>query len=367
MSTAAEGQATDTLVERFSLKALVESCLVLEEGAAAAKDIEMGMMMGAGILPGPFARADEQGLDDVLEALERAESEWGENFTPPGVLRRLVAQGRLGKKTGQGFFPYAQPDEGQSREAIALETRGDVGIIWLNRPPANPISPQVVKELTELWEEVDGKLRAVVFASSNIFTFSAGADIKEFTKMSPDDEGRKLVESAHGFMRAMESSSTVTIASVNSLAFGGGCELAMACDFRIAAESASFGQPEINLGIIPGFGGTQRLPRLVGEGKALEMNLTGEPIDAFEAERAGLATRVVPDHELFDISLSWARKLAEQAPLAISRIKSVSMDGELGEGLRREGEAFGEVFGSEDAKEGIGAFLGKRKPKFQGK
>ncbi len=242
-----------------------------------------------------------------------------------------------------------------------------MGIIWLNRPPANPISPQVVKELTELWEEVDGKLRAVVFASSNIFTFSAGADIKEFTKMSPDDEGRKLVESAHGFMRAMESSSTVTIASVNSLAFGGGCELAMACDFRIAAESASFGQPEINLGIIPGFGGTQRLPRLVGEGKALEMNLTGEPIDAFEAERAGLATRVVPDHELFDISLSWARKLAEQAPLAISRIKSVSMDGELGEGLRREGEAFGEVFGSEDAKEGIGAFLGKRKPQFKGK
>jgi len=168
-------------------------------------------------------------------------------------------------------------------------------------------------------------------------------------------------------MRAMEASPTVTIAAVISLAFGGGCELAMACDFRIAAESASFGQPEINLGIIPGFGGTQRLPRLVGEGKALEMNLTGEPIDAFEAERVGLATRVVPDHELFDITLSWARKLAEQAPLAVSRIKSVSMDGELGEGLRREGEAFGEVFASEDAKEGIGAFLGKRKPKFEGK
>ncbi len=367
MSTAAEGQATDTLVERFSLKALVESCLVLEEGAAAAKDIEMGMMMGAGILPGPFSRADERGLDDVLEALERAESEWGPNFTPPDVLKRLVAQGRLGKKTGQGFFPYAQPDEGQSREVVKLETRGDVGIIWLDRPPANPISPQVTKELTELWHEIDGKLRAVVLASSNIFTFSAGADIKEFSKMSPDTEGAELLESAHGFMRAMEESSTVTIAAVNSLAFGGGCELAMACDFRIAAESASFGQPEINLGIIPGFGGTQRLPRLVGEGKALEMNLTGEPIDAYEALRAGLATRVVPDHELFDISLSWARKLAEQAPLAIERIKSVSMDGELGEGLRREAQAFGEAFGSEDAKEGIGAFLGKRKPQFKGK
>ena len=267
MSTAETTDATQTLVERFSLKALVEACLVLEEGEASAKDIEIGMMMGAGILPGPFARADEQGLDAVLEALERAQAEWGEAFEPPLVLRRLVAQGRLGKKTGQGFFPYPQPDEGQSRETVALETRGDIGIVWLNRPPANPLSPQVVTELAELWSEIDGKLRAVVFASSNIFTFSAGADIKEFTKMAPDKEGAELMATAHGFMRSMERSSTVTIAAVNSLAFGGGCELSMACDFRLAAESATFGQPEINLGIIPGFGGTQRLPRLVGRGQ----------------------------------------------------------------------------------------------------
>src|SRR3954447_18487647 len=115
MSTATEN-ATGTLVERLQLKTIVESCLVLEDGIASAKDIEIGMMMGAGILPGPFSRADEQGLDDVLQALERAESEWGENFSPPDVLRRLVGQGRLGKKTGQGFFPYPRPDEGQSRE-----------------------------------------------------------------------------------------------------------------------------------------------------------------------------------------------------------------------------------------------------------
>src|SRR5687767_8252 len=165
MSTVDQTSATDTLVERFGLKALVESCLVLEEGEASAKDIEIGMMMGAGILPGPFSRADDQGLDSVLEALERAQAEWGDGFEPPLVLKRLVAQGRLGKKTGQGFFPYPQPDDGQSRETIALETRGDVGIVWLNRPPANPLSPQVIRELTELWEEIDGKLRVVVFAS----------------------------------------------------------------------------------------------------------------------------------------------------------------------------------------------------------
>jgi enoyl-CoA hydratase/3-hydroxyacyl-CoA dehydrogenase len=362
MSTAAEGQVTRSIVERMGLKTLVESCLVVEEGVASAKDVEIGMMMGAGILPGPFARADEQGLDEVLTALERASAEWGETFEAPLILRRLVAQGRLGKKSGQGFFPYPQPDEGQSREAVLLETRGDVGIAWLNRPPTNALSPQVVRELADLWEEVDGKLRALVLASSNIFTFSAGADIKEFTKMSPEQEGRELVETTHRFMRAMEGSRTVTIAAVNSVAFGGGCELAMACDFRLAAESASFGQPEINLGIIPGFGGTQRLPRIVGEARALELNLTGDPIDAWEALRVGLANRVVPDHELFDTALAWARKFSEQAPLAIEQIKRVSSTS-----LEEEAEAFGRVLGSEDAKEGIGAFLGKRQARFTGK
>jgi enoyl-CoA hydratase / 3-hydroxyacyl-CoA dehydrogenase len=368
MSTATDqSDATGTLVERLGLKTIVESCLVLEDGLAASKDIEIGMMAGAGILPGPFTRADDQGLDEVLSALERAEHEWGENFAPPLILRRLVAQGRLGKKSGQGFFPYPQPDpDQQGREAVALETRGDVGICWLNKPPANPLSPQVVKELMSLWQEVDGKLRVLVFASSNIFTFCAGADIKEFTKMDRS-QGEELISSAHEWMTSMEKSSTVTIASVNSLAFGGGCELSMACDFRIAAESATFGQPEINLGIIPGFGGTQRLPRLVGEGKALELNLIGTPIGAYEAERLGLVNAVVPDHELFDTSLAWARKLSTQAPIAIEQIKTVSATGELGEGLEAEARGFETAFNSEDAKEGIGAFLGKRTPHFKGK
>jgi enoyl-CoA hydratase/3-hydroxyacyl-CoA dehydrogenase len=366
MSTAASDTATGTLVERFGLKALVESCLVLEEGIASAKDIEIGMMMGAGILPGPFARADERGLDEVLEALERARTEWGDGFEPPLILRRLVAQGRLGKKTGQGFFPYSNPDDGQSRETVLLETRGEVGIVWLNRPPANPLSPQVISELSDLWKEVDGELRAVVIASSNIFTFSAGADIKEFTNMKPEEEGAELVNTGHGLLRSMEQSRTATIAAVNSIAFGGGCELAMACDFRIAAESATFGQPEINLGIIPGFGGTQRLPRLVGEGKALEMNLLGDPIDAYEALRSGLVNQVVPDHELFDTALGWARKLSQQAPLAVKDIKRVSAAADLDEGIEAEKAAFGAVFDSEDAKEGIGAFLGKRQPRFKG-
>jgi enoyl-CoA hydratase/3-hydroxyacyl-CoA dehydrogenase len=365
MSTAS-ASGLQTIVDRMGLKTLVESCLVLEEGVASAKDIEVGMMMGAGILPGPFTRADEAGLDTILEQLERAQAEWGDAFEPPTVLRRLVAQGRLGRKTGQGFFPYPQPDAGDQRETVLLETRGGIAIAWLNRPPANPLSPQAVRELIDLWESVEGKARALVIASSNIFTFSAGADIKEFGKAS-EAEGAQLVGDAHRFLRGMEQSSTATVAAVNSIAFGGGCELAMACDFRIAAESATFGQPEINLGIIPGFGGTQRLPRLVGESKALEMNLTGDPIDAYEAHRVGLANQVVPDHELFDTALSWARKLAEQAPIAIEEIKRRSARPELDEGLRAEAEGFARAFRSEDGKEGISAFLTRRRPKFQGK
>src|SRR2546426_3752669 len=196
--------------------------------------------------------------------------------------------------------------------------------------------------------------------------FCAGADIKAFTTMDAE-RGRKLVETTHALMRGMERSRVATIAAVNAIAYGGGNELAMACDVRVAAESASFGQPEINLGIIPGFGGTQRLPRLVGEAKALEMNLTGDGVLADEAYDFGLVNAVVPDHELFDTALLWARKLGGQAPLAIEQIKKVSAKGDLDEGIEAEKQGFATAFFSEDAKEGISAFLQKRSAKWQGK
>src|SRR5437764_3056991 len=184
MSTATDVD-TASLVDRFTLKALVESCLVLEEGLASMKDIDLGMMAGAGIIPPPFARADQLGLDEVLGKLERAEQEWGENFEPPTILRRLVAQGRLGVKTGQGFFPYARPDAGWDESPVKLETRGPVAIAWLDRPPANSISPEVVQALQKLWDAVagSGTVRALVFASTNPMLFCAGADIKAFTTM----------------------------------------------------------------------------------------------------------------------------------------------------------------------------------------
>ncbi len=366
-STEVDGE---DLAQRFVLKAFVEACLLLEDGMATIRDVDLGMMAGAGLIPPPFARADQTGLDVVLDQLEAATGEWGERFAPPMILRRLVAQGRLGAKTGQGFFAYARPDESgfEQGDAVKLETRDGVAIAWMDRPPANSLSPQVIAELGRLWEHVDADpaLRVLVICSANPMLWCAGADIKAFTTMDAA-VGEAFLAEGHELLRRMERSSTITIAAVNAVAYGGGCELAMACDVRIAAQSASFGQPEINLGIIPGLGGTQRLPRLVGTARALELNLTGDPISASEAFEIGLATRVVADHELHDVAMAWARKLAGQAPLAVQAIKRTTAgDADLDEGIAAEQVAFAEVFATADAREGIGAFLGKRKAAWKG-
>jgi enoyl-CoA hydratase / 3-hydroxyacyl-CoA dehydrogenase len=362
----------DELVELLTLKTFVEACLVLEEGVATHRDIDVGMMAGAGLDPRrgllpPFMKADVEGLDTILERLETAAERHGERFEPPLTLRRLVAQGRLGQESGQGFYPYPQLDDDQPAEVVKLETRGDVAIAWLANGLMNAISPQVIRDLDAVWGKVkDSGVRALVIASSNPLLFCAGADIKSFTEMD-EAGGRELVDTAHALFSDLGRGGIATIAAVNGLAFGGGCELAMACDVRLVAQSALFGQPEIKLGIIPGFGGTQRLPRLVGHNKALEMNLVGDAIGADEAYEYGLVNRVVLDHELFDTAMQWARKLAGQAPLAVARIKQVSGKGDLDDGIDAEKAAFAAVFVSEDAREGIGAFLGKRLPTWSGR
>ncbi len=363
----------EELVELLSLKTFLEACLVLEEGVTSHRDIDFGMMAGAGLDPRrgllpPFMRADSEGLDALLERMESAQERYGERFTPPTILRRLVAQGRLGQKTGQGFYAYPQPDAEQPAEVITLETREDgVAIAWLANGQMNSISPQLAGDLEQVWGAVKrAGVRALVIASSNPFLYSAGADIKAFTTMD-EAAGRTLVEETHALFKELGEGPIATIAAVNGLAFGGGCELAMACDVRIAARSALFGQPEIKLGIIPGFGGTQRLPRLVGANKALEMNMLGDPVLAEEAFEFGLVNRVVEDHELLDTALAWARKLAQQAPLALEQIKRISAAGDLDAGIEDEKRAFAQVFQSEDAREGIAAFLGKRAPRFQGR
>jgi enoyl-CoA hydratase / 3-hydroxyacyl-CoA dehydrogenase len=371
-----EGEADppEDLAERLTLKALVEACLIIEEGVTTTREIDLGMMAGAGMDPRrgifpPLMKADLEGLDAVYEKLERLTDSEGERFAPPRLLRRLVAQGRLGQKSGQGFYAYPQPNEGDQPETVKLQTVCEgVAIAWLANPPMNAISPQVVEDLTTVWRRINEgrEVRALVVCSSIPVVFSAGADIKAFTTTDPA-AGAKVSAGGHALLRELGAGRVATIAAVNSLAFGGGCELAMACDFRIAAESAIFGQPEIKLGIIPGFGGTQRLPRLVGPSKALEMNLVGDAITAGDAFEHGLANRVVPDHELFDTALAWARRLAGQAPIAVEQVKRVSHRGDLDEGIEAEQAGFATAFRSEDAKEGISAFLGKRSPAWQGR
>ena len=359
----------EELSDRFNLKALVESCLLVEERVVSTKDADLGLMAGAGLVPPPFARADAEGLDEVVRKLERAAADWGERFEPPLLLRRLVSQGRTGLKSSQGFFPYKRPDSGgfEQGETVTLETRGEIAIAWLDSPPMNALSPKVVEDLQRVWEHVrdGGTVRALVVASANPQVFCAGADIKSFTRLD-ERTGHAFIGRSHGLLRDMERSGVATIAAVNAIAFGGGCELAMGCDVRIAAGSALFGQPEINLGILPGLGGTQRLPRLVGTNKALEMNLTGEPIGADEAYEFGLVNRVVPDHELLDTALAWARKLADQAPGSIRSIKQLSADPALDGGLEAEKNAFVEALQSDDGREGVAAFLEKRRARWRG-
>jgi enoyl-CoA hydratase/3-hydroxyacyl-CoA dehydrogenase len=353
------------LINRVMLRTFHEACLVLEDGVGTVREIDLGMQAGAGI-QGPFTRADQVGLDVILEQLERRVADGDESYDPPVILRRLVSQGRLGTSTGQGFYPYPRPDGGYEDAPVKLESRGEVAIAWLDRPPANSLSPDMIAALAAVWDAVEaGDFRVLVIASANPQLFCAGADLKAFSRMDAAT-GQQLLDDAHSLFRAFEQSSVLTVAAVNALALGGGNELLMACDFRIGAASSTYGQPEINLGIIPGFGGTQRLPRLVGSAAALEMNLSADPILAEEAHELGLIHRMVPDHELLDVSLLWARMLATRAPLAAAEIKRVAGNSDLDAGIAAEKAAFTRVFASADGREGIAAFLQKRAAKFTG-
>jgi len=366
LEAADRGPQEDGELRRLHM--LVEACRVVEEGVACARDVDLAMAVGGGLDPPPLAAADRAGLDVSLEALQRAAVELGPELEPPPLLRRLVAQGRLGVAAGQGFFAYPRPDRGWEQRPVKLERHGKVALLWLDRPPANSISPEMAQALREAWEAaVLGGVRALVLASASPTLFCAGADIKELQRMGPEDAAR-LASEMHALLDEMERSEVVTIAAVGGMALGGGCELAMACDVRVAADSASFGQPEINLGIIPGFGGTQRLPRLIGVGKALEMCLSGEPVSAAEAFELGLVNELVEDHELLDAALGWARRLARQAPRAVALIKRLTRADEgLRAGLAAERRAFAQAFASEDAVEGLAAFREKREPRFSGR
>ncbi|MGH7642627.1 MAG: enoyl-CoA hydratase/isomerase family protein [Candidatus Dormibacteria bacterium] len=242
--------------------------------------------------------------------------------------------------------------------------------VTIEHPPANALSQEVLDGLRSAFAEVaqDPSLGAAVVTGQGEKFFVAGADIGEFTSLGPDGTRAKIADGQRLTLE-MERQRYPIVAAINGFALGGGLELAMACDIRLASATAKLGQPEILLGIIPGWGGTQRLPRLVGRGQALELLLTGEQIDASRALELGLVNRVVAPEQLRAGAQALAAKLAEQAPLAIAAIKravSGGLDQPLAAGLAVELDEFDGAFRTGDASEGIAAFMEKRRPRWSG-
>jgi enoyl-CoA hydratase len=257
-------------------------------------------------------------------------------------------------------------------ENLLLERDGAVAIVTINRPKVlNALNSQTVDELRRAMLELkaDASVRAIVLTGAGEKSFVAGADINELAVQTPTGGREHALTGQHVF-DVIENLGKPVVAAINGFALGGGCELAMACTLRIAAETARLGQPEIALGLIPGYAGTQRLARLVGKGRAMEMILTGAPIPADEAQRIGLVTRVVAAAELMNQARSLAAQLASSAPIAMRYIidainKGVEMP--FAEACRYEATLFGLVASTEDMREGTRAFLDKRKPEFKGR
>jgi len=243
-----------------------------------------------------------------------------------------------------------------------------IATIVINHPPVNSLSTPVIRDLQGVLNEIkaDASVKAIIVTGAGMF-FVAGADIKEISDIKDGAQGANLARQGERFFREIELLDIPVIAAINGMCLGGGTELAMACHMRIASDRAKIGQPEINLGIIPGFGGTQRLPRLVGIGKALEIILSGDPITAAEAKAVGLVNRVVPEAEVMKQARGLAQRIASKSKQAIARSMQAVRDGYamgLDDGLALENRLFGEICETKDMREGVTAFLEKRQPKF---
>ncbi|MBM7644759.1 enoyl-CoA hydratase [Scopulibacillus daqui] len=254
---------------------------------------------------------------------------------------------------------------------VDWELEDHTAVIVLNHPPANALSSQLIKELSDITDELENnvQVKAIVIYGEGRF-FSAGADIKEFTQIEEGKGSSHTANEGQRLFNRMENFKKPIIAAIHGAALGGGLELAMACHIRLAAKGAKLGLPEVQLGLIPGFAGTQRLPRLVGVPKAAEMILTSQPVQAEEALQLGLINRVVEPEELLNEAKALAALIASKSAVAVSLALdclSYARDGKFAEGQSQEAINFSKAFSSEDAKEGIAAFIQKRKPVFQDK
>jgi enoyl-CoA hydratase len=256
-------------------------------------------------------------------------------------------------------------------DTLLTSLENNILTITINRPDKlNALNKHVMADLDEVMNEVESnpEIKAVILTGSGAKSFVAGADISEFQGLS-HGEGMDLARRGHDIFFRIENCSKPVVAAVNGFALGGGCELAMACHFRVAAENARFGQPEVNLGLVPGYGGTQRLVQLIGKGRALELLMTGNMIDATAALQVGLVNYVVPQEELLNKTKGILDVIVSKAPIALKHCISAAnaVFDSTRNGYEIEIEAFGECFETEDMKEGTTAFLEKRKPVFKGR
>jgi enoyl-CoA hydratase len=255
-------------------------------------------------------------------------------------------------------------------EFLKLNKENLIAVVTIKHAPANSLSSKVLNELSDLFDELetDKDVRAIVLHGEGRF-FSAGADIKEFVEVPSSEAFSTLSERGQQLFERIENFHKPVIAAIHGAALGGGLELAMSCHLRLVTVEAKLGLPELQLGIIPGFGGTQRLPKYIGTGRALEMMLTSEPILGGEAVKLGLANHVYPEETLLEEAKNLAAKFAQKGPLSVKYIISLLQAGKTltyQEAIKQEAVWFGDIFESADAKEGISAFIEKRKPNFTG-
>ncbi len=257
-------------------------------------------------------------------------------------------------------------------QTLLTDLSNHIFTITINRPDKlNALNKTVIEELADAINEIyyNGEIKAAIITGSGAKAFVAGADIAEFTSLD-SKSGKALAQKGQeNVFSKIENSPKPVVAAVNGFALGGGCELAMACHFRLASDNAKFGQPEVNLGLVPGYGGTQRLTQLIGKGKAMELTMTGNMIDATEALRLGLANHVTAPENLLPETKKILQTIMTKAPLAIAEVISLINYAAYGNenGLQKEINSFGKMFDTADAKEGANAFLEKRKANFTGK
>ncbi len=341
--------------------AINEAAWLVRNGVASIEDVDKAVTLGLNFPKGPLRLADEWGLDKVKAIIEDKKRRYGlPEYQLDPLLEEKVSKGELGLKAGRGFYDYGLRE--LSFGSVVYKETPPIAWIRVNRPDKlNAINLDVVNGILRSLKEAEKDEIKVVVITGEGRAFSAGADVSMFKDLKPV-EAFELSKKLNESFREIREFPKPVIAMINGFALGGGLELAMACDIRIASNKAQFGQPEITLGIMVGAGGSYRLPELVGIAKAKELLFTGDIIGAEDALRIGLVNRVVPHDKLEEETRSFALKVAERPSRSLQIYKAV-MNGSPQD---IESLAFGLIFSTEDSKEGINAFLEKRKPKFKG-